>query len=374
MVKLAVVAGGEGTRLRSVAGETPKCLTPVGGTPILAHQLNLARRYQVTEVFLLTGRGSSQIEAFCADGSQHGMRIRVFREPHPLGTAGGFKHLGANWDGTLLVFYGDLLCNVDLDRLVGFHRERGGVGTLFAHPNDHPFDSDLLKTDPDDHIRAIHRKPHLADAHLGNLVNGAVYALEPDIVTAIPEGKCDWAHDVFPRALDMGIALFAYRSSEYLRDIGTPERLRQAECDWSRGRVERGSYASKRSAVVVDFQQYRGQTDETVLVPEPLLETLGRINASRFLAVLLVHAPASVAPELETVLARKRVFADVIYYREAGHDSSPEWERSFIQQHNLDPSESVIVQGASGEVRPLLDGSAISCVEEVRSFVELLRR
>jgi hypothetical protein len=109
------------------------------------------------------------------------------------------------------------------------------IATILAQPNSHMHDSDLLAVDRNDIITRIDRKPHDPERYYENLTNAAAYVLEPDILPAIPDGACDWLHDVFPRMLQEKRTLQAYRSWEYLQDFGTPERYEKAQADVSAG-------------------------------------------------------------------------------------------------------------------------------------------
>ena len=87
------------------------------------------------------------IEQYFGDGKKFGVQIRYVLEKEPLGTAGavlaGFEHLAERF----VVLYGDTMVNVDLDRIWNAHEKAGAAATLLLHPNDHPFDSDLVEVD-----------------------------------------------------------------------------------------------------------------------------------------------------------------------------------------------------------------------------------
>ncbi len=331
-MKLVIVAGGKGTRLRALNADLPKCLTLLGERSLLEHHLALARCAGVENVVLLTGHGSEQIESLVGDGSRFGVRIRVFREPEPLGTAGAFAANDALWDGPMWVLYGDVACNIDVQRFADYHRRCGGVATLFAHPNDHPYDSDLLEVDAANRITAIHRKPHAGEAVLGNLVNAATYIVEPGLRGALSEKHSDWAHDVFPRALDMGLPLYAYRSSEYIKDMGTPERLAHVQRDMAAGVIEAGGYRKPRPAVFLDRDGTINEEVGHCRRPEDfhlfpgVPEAIRRINASGYLAIVVTNQPAvarglcevvdvlAVHRKMETLLGNYGAYVDDVYF------------------------------------------------------------
>src|SRR6478672_9162830 len=217
-MKAVVLAGGKGTRL-GLDG-IPKVMVPVAGAPLLERTLKSAIGYGVTDFLILTGYLGDASEKQLGDGSRFGARIQYVRETEPLGTAGCFNQVRGRLTEPFLVIYGDVLMDVDLRALADFAVSKGGAGTLFAHPNDHPFDSDLLEVDNDSRIVAVHPKPHSENEHFPNLVSAALYVLAPEALQFVPAGASDWGRDVFP-VLAKATRLYAYRSCEYIKDIGT---------------------------------------------------------------------------------------------------------------------------------------------------------
>ncbi|PYR51931.1 MAG: D,D-heptose 1,7-bisphosphate phosphatase [Acidobacteria bacterium] len=219
---LAIVAGGKGTRLGRFAEGLPKALVKIGGKPVLQHQLELAA-----------------VASFVGDGSRFGLSVEVRVEPEPLGTAGALlQSLDVLPDNFFLV-YGDVMLSVDLTDLAAYHLAREADFTAFAHPNDHPYDSDLLEVNRDGRVVALHPAPHHPDCYFGNVVNAALYVVRRDALRplAAAAGKRDFVKDVMVGLVGQGSCVVAYRSTEYLKDMGTPERLQDVELDWWQGKI-----------------------------------------------------------------------------------------------------------------------------------------
>jgi len=85
---LVIVAGGQGARLASVIGDSPKVLVPVGGKPVLQHQLELAAATGIEEVTIFAGHLGDKVHDFVGDGSRFGLKVRILTEKDPMGTAG----------------------------------------------------------------------------------------------------------------------------------------------------------------------------------------------------------------------------------------------------------------------------------------------
>lgn len=236
---LVIVAGGKGTRLASVASDLPKALMPVGGKPVLQHQLEMAAAAGIHEVTIFAGYLANKIAAFVGDGRRFGLRARIFAEKEPLGNAGALLQSLDSLPDKFLVLYGDVMHAINLQRIAKYHIGRGADFTALAHPNDHPYDSDLLETDVDGWVRAIHLCPHPPDQFFGNLVNAAIYVVRREVLrpwAAVP-GKQDFVKTIILGLVAKGGRVLAYRSSEYAKDMGTPDRLQRVEADWQAGKI-----------------------------------------------------------------------------------------------------------------------------------------
>ena len=249
-MKAVVLTGGKGTRLG--LKDIPKVMVLIDGIPLLERTLRAAVCDGVTDFVFLNGHFSEVIEKHFGDGSKFGATIRHIVETEPLGTAGSFNQIRELLVDPFFVIYGDVLMDVDFRAFSEFALRRGGVGTLFVHPNDHPYDSDLLETDADNRILVFHPKPHEAAAHYPNLVSAALYFLTPKALNFVPPaGASDWGCDVLGHLVEAQ-SLFAYRSCEYIKDVGTPDRRARAERHLREGRVARLSRRLSKPAVFLD--------------------------------------------------------------------------------------------------------------------------
>src|SRR6478672_2624452 len=121
-VTAAVLAGGLGTRLRSVVADRPKVLAPVAGQPFLVHLLDRLSKVGVGETVLLVGHRAEQVEAGLGF-SHRGMRLTYSREPEPLGTGGAIRHALAQLvSETTLLLNGDSYCDLDYAAFGQFHQ------------------------------------------------------------------------------------------------------------------------------------------------------------------------------------------------------------------------------------------------------------
>jgi mannose-1-phosphate guanylyltransferase/phosphomannomutase len=330
-MKVVILNGGKGTRLGLC--DRPKPMVPVAGRPLLERLVEVARQSGFKDFVFLNGHLAEVIETHFGDGRAFGVGIEHVREPAPIGTAGAIRAARSLLDETFIVLYGDILIDVDLMHFANAHRASGAMASLFVHPNDHPHDSDLVEAAADGRIQHFFSKPHGDATVLPNLVSGALYVIDPAAIPYIPsEGSSDWGHDVFPAMLQAGCHLHAYRSIEYAKDIGTPERLAKGEADLTSGRVERASRRHARPAIFIDRDGVLNEEVNGVHVTEQLQVIKGvgaalrAVNRAGIPAVCVTNQPdiakglmtfdalARVFAKLDTELARDAAYLDLVYY------------------------------------------------------------
>ena len=290
-----ILAGGKGVRLHPLTVDLPKPMIEIAGKPVLEHQLLVLKEHGVNKAIILAGYLGQKIVDYFGDGSDWGISISYRQETVPLGTAGAVKALQDELNDDFLLVYGDVFFDFDIDMAVSLHRQSGAAATLVAHPTDHPQDSDLLDLDAAQNITEIIKKPHAGG--LGNIGNAAFYVLSPRVFPYIPEGKADFMHDVFPQMLENGEHLVAYKTAEYLKDMGTVERLQTVRQDYVSGRIERCSQKTPRPAIFIDRDGTLIEDVDLLHRAEDLVlfqtvpAALKRLNNADFLCLLATNQP-----------------------------------------------------------------------------------
>lgn len=299
LASVAILAGGRGTRLSSRTGDLPKPMVPVAGKPNLQHQIELCKRHGFKDIALLVQHRHEKIYDFFRSGSAFGVNLTYVIEVEPRGTAGALRDACHHLADRFLVLYGDTFLDVDLRKLWRAHEASGAAGTLFLHPNDHPQDSDLVGLHEDGAIRNIFPYPHPAGLEVRNLVNAALYVLDNSGIDdfAPATGQADIAKHMFPRMLDLGCRLYGYVSPEYVKDMGTPERLDRVEADFIAGLPDRLSGRNPRKAVFLDRDgtlnrevAHLKSPDQVELLPG-VAAAIRRLNRSGTLAVVATNQP-----------------------------------------------------------------------------------
>lgn len=367
-MKIVVIAGGKGTRIASINSEIPKAMLPVEGKPILEYEIELAKRYGHKDFLFIVGHLGEQIIDYFGDGARWGVHIDYYHEQQPLGTAGALGFLRDRLTDDFFVFYGDTILDIDMEAMLHFHHSHHADATLFVHPNDHPYDSDMVDIATDRRIRSLLLKPHPEGLVCRNLVNASLFIFSPRILDMIETGmKSHIEKDVLPRCLANGMRLYGYVSFEYIKDMGTPERYDAVNKDVRNGTVAHRNRRFPRQAIFLDRDGTLNEEVHLLNRPEQLKliegasEAVRLINESGFLAVVVTNQPViarnlctteeleTIHATLETLLGREHAYLNAIYYCPHHPDSGyPEERREYkIKCECRKPSPGMLLQAAN---------------------------
>ncbi len=362
-MKVVIMAGGKGTRIATIKSDVPKPMIDICGKPILQWQIENLKACGLSDITLVTGYLGQVIKDYFQDGSRFGVSISYFEEDHPLGTAGALFKMDLKDD--FLLMCGDVIVDVDFRRFIHFHHQHQAWASLMTHPNGHPYDSSLLVTEilppqaegdmPVDTHRVV-KWMNKEDERLyyKNRVNAGIEIISPELlhetmkhfVPRHPESpdKIDLDRDVLKPNIASG-KLFAYDTSEYIKDMGTPDRYYEAEKDILSGKVKARNLSHQQKAIFLDrdgtINQYVGfltHTEDFKLLPG-VAEAIRQINHSGYLAIVVSNQPIiargdctfealqAIHDKMETLLGSEGAFIDAIYYCPHHPDKGFEGER-----------------------------------------------
>ncbi len=362
-MKAVILAGGRGTRIESLCPGLPKPMIEICGKPVLQWEIEILRREGIKDFIIINGYLSEKIVSFFGDGKDFGVNISYINEHEPRGTGGTLLSLNA--DDDILVCGGDLIFDFSLRDMLDFHRRNNALATLFAHPSGHVQDSTLLCTDENNTVKKMIRAEDTE--FFSNLTNAGVQIISPELLKRYPAAhKADLDRDIIAPALETGRA-FAYRSFEYVKDMGTPERFEKVSEDIKRGVVRRKNRRNPQRAVFLDrdgtLNKYKGYitSPDEIELCSGCAEAVRAFNEMGYIAVVVTNQPVIARGEcsletlkkihqhLEYLLGVQGAYLDGIYFCPHHPDKGFHGEREELKI-NCDcrkPKTGMLTQAAS---------------------------
>lgn len=343
-MKTVIMAGGKGTRISSIASDIPKPMIRIGGKPVLELEIESLKKQGFNDFIITISHLGHVIRDYFGDGSAFGVHIEYYDEKEPLGNAGALFRIKDKLTDDFLLINGDVLFDIDIERFVRFHNEKKALVSLFTHPNDHPYDSGLIITDSDDNVIRWLSKEDERPEYYQNRVNAGIHIVSPEVLkTNIDKEKIDLDRDLLKPLCATG-KMYAYDSSEYVKDMGTPERYESVSRDYLSGKVASRNYRNRQKAIFLDrdgtINRYVGflrNIDDFVL-NDNSAAAIRKINKSGYLAIVITNQPVIARGEvtfeglrqihnkMETLLGREGAYIDGLYFCPHHPDSGYEGE------------------------------------------------
>lgn len=352
-MKAVFMAGGRGTRISSVASDIPKPMIKIQGKPILEHEIECLRDQGYRDIIITVGYLGRIIVDYFGDGSgiseatgePFGVNIEYYFEDQPLGNAGALLKLRDRLDDDFLLLNADVLFDIDIDRMLKAHQDSGATATILTHPNSHPYDSGLIIADSDHIVSDWLTKEAQRPEYYKNRVNAGIHILSSEVLDALSitaetigtvgeDGKAiklDLDRDIL-RPLAGSGKLCCYDSTEYVRDMGTPERYKAVCEDYASGIVTGRNLRNPQKAIFLDrdgtINQYVGflRNIEDFELIEGVSQAISMINQSAYLTVVVTNQPviargevtvdelAEIHHKMETLLGKDGAYIDDLYY------------------------------------------------------------
>ena len=414
-MKAVFMAGGRGTRISSVASDIPKPMIKIQGKPILEHEIECLRKQRYRDIIITVSYLGNIIVDYFGDGSgisqatgePFGVKIQYYFEEQPLGNAGALLKLRDQLDDDFLLLNADVLFDIDIERMLQAHKSIGALATILTHPNSHPYDSGLIVSDSRNIVTKWLAKEDLRPKYYKNRVNAGIHIISPKVlddlsITAEMIGKpgkdgktvtLDLDRDILRPLAGTG-KLCCYDSTEYVRDMGTPERYKAVCKDYESGLVTGRNLSQKQKAIFLDrdgtINKYVGflrNIDDFELI-DGVSKAMARINQSQFLSVVITNQPviargevteaelSEIHNKMETLLGKDGAYVDDIYYcphhPHKGYDGEvkalkidcdcrkpkPGMLLRAAKEHNIDLSCSWMIGDSENDI---LAGKAAGC-------------
>lgn len=421
-MKVVIMAGGKGTRISSVVSDIPKPMIKIEGIPVLEREIECLKEQGFDDILITVSHLGNIIMDYFGDGSGNspvtgqpfGVHIEYYFEREPLGNAGALFKIKDKLTENFLLLNADAMFDVDFNRFVEYHKQHGGLVTLFTHPNSHPYDSGLIIADKNGAVERWLAKEDERPLYYRNRVNAGLHVINPEIlalsgIDAEVVGKN--GGDGKPVKVDLDRQLlkplagtgkmFCYDSPEYVKDMGTPDRYYSVCADYREGRVTGKNLKNKQKAIFLDrdgtINKYVGflrNIDEFELL-DGAAEAIRKINESGYLAIVVTNQPVIARGEvsfdeleeihnkMETLLGKEGAYLDAIYYcphhPHKGYDGErpelkidcdcrkpkPGMLLKAASDFNIDLSQSWMVGDGENDIKAGINNISILSVEGV---------
>lgn len=226
-IQVVILAGGMGTRIKSVAGDLPKALIPVADKPFILHQFELLKKNGLTDVLLLTGYRGEMIEDVVGDGSEFGMHVDFVQEDPDslLGTGGALLNAKDKLADAFMTLYGDSYLPVDYRAMAEWYQAQQRPAVMSVYFNRGQWDHSNVRIDGD----RVAYYDKTAKEGEADYIDYGLSILTRDIVESYAEA---------PMPLDMAVILMdlvqkdklaAYEVSQRFYEIGKPSGLEELD-------------------------------------------------------------------------------------------------------------------------------------------------
>lgn len=338
-MKTVIMAGGKGTRISSIASNIPKPMIKIDGMPVLEHEIYSLRDQGYTDIILTVSHLGQIIMDYFGDGSKvspvtnkpFGVNIEYYFEKEPLGNAGALFKIKDKLTDDFLLLNADSLFDIDFNRLIDFHQTKGGLATIFTHPNSHPYDSGLIIADDDCCVNQWLTKEDQRPEYYDNRVNAGLHVLKKSLLDqVIDKNKIDLDRDLLKPLAGKG-QLYCYDSPEYVKDMGTPDRYKTVCEDFKAGIVQRKNLKNKQRAIFLDrdgtINKYVGflRNIDDFELEDNVAKAIKEINELGYLAIVVTNQPViargevtfgelkQIHQKMQVLLGKEGAYLDGIY-------------------------------------------------------------
>jgi len=220
-LKAAILAGGAGTRLYPITAYVPKSLIPLGSRYVIEYILDYLKRYEIRDIVMLISENESDLlRNHLGNGERFGIRIE-YSVAERLGTAGAVGVAAPFLGDRFLLYYGDVLTDMNLADMIHFHETKRAACTV-AMSTSVPMDYGIARVADDGRVIYFEEKPVLKEYP----VSMGILILEKEAVRYC-KPNTDISHDVLPQMLKDGKPVFAYLTGNRHYDIGTFKALEE---------------------------------------------------------------------------------------------------------------------------------------------------
>ena len=237
-MKALFLAGGKGVRLQPLTNSMPKPMVPILNKPLLERTMLHLKKRGKSEMVISSCYQPKKIKDYFGDGEAFGLTIQYVVEDIPLGTGGAIKNTEDLFDDTFVVFNSDILCDIDMLKMMDYHKRSHALATIAVTEVEDPSAYGVIESDKQGYAVSFIEKPAPGDI-TSNFINAGIYIFEPEIFNEISlDGPVSVERVTFPKLLENSHRIAVYKDDSYWIDIGTLEKYKQVHKDILSGKCK----------------------------------------------------------------------------------------------------------------------------------------
>lgn len=231
--KVVILTGGKGLKLRPFTYEMPKALLPIHDKPLLQHTIENIAKNGFKDIIISTGYLGNKIKEYFRDGSNFGVKITyVEHKGKETGTSGALlkvkKEIG---ESPFILWYGDVLADVDLFDMLDFHKSNKALVTMGITSVEKASDWGVVNLKGSNVINFTERPSKKIS--ISHLINAGIYVMEPEFLNHIPKNSKGLEIDILPKLAQKG-ELSGYSLCEQWFDVGSLANYEKAVKEWKK--------------------------------------------------------------------------------------------------------------------------------------------
>jgi len=245
MAKAVILCAGKGTRLLPLTKNIPKPVVPINNIPLLEYNIRLCKFHGIKNIFINTSHLPKKIKEYFGNGERFGVKITYSYEPKLIGTSGALNNFKQFLKGgPFVVIYGDNLTDINLTKMLKYHKAKGGITTLALRRKPKKYKTQSLILAEDDlRITEFIEKPSddliISKSPKTKLINSGIYFCDPRILNYIPKGFSDFAYDIFPNIINKKERVYGFLMDDYyFREVGKIEKYNIAKDEIESGKIK----------------------------------------------------------------------------------------------------------------------------------------
>jgi mannose-1-phosphate guanylyltransferase/phosphomannomutase len=229
-LKAAILAGGAGTRLYPVTAYVPKALIPIGSRYVIEYIIDYLKHHSIRDIVMLVSDNELELlRNHLGNGERFGVNVQ-YSTAKRIGTAGAVGAAADLLGEKFLVYYGDVLTNMDLSAMIDYHQRKRSVCTV-AMSTSVPIEYGIGRVAESGRLTYFEEKPVLKEYP----ISIGIDVFEKEVLSYC-EPNTDLAHDTIPRLIHAGKPVFGYLTEKRHYDIGTFKNLEEVRTLFEEGR------------------------------------------------------------------------------------------------------------------------------------------